>query len=98
MRTRTSLCSQRNDTHRERCWRVANGQVVGWELVEALIYFGGGGGGLGQPVVSYAPRPMLVDSHSRSIILLVVNVVSKEIQCRMSAAAEKWPVRGWPVG
>jgi hypothetical protein len=34
-------------------------------------YLGGGGGGLGVPVVSYAPRPMLLDSDSLKIMLLM---------------------------
>jgi hypothetical protein len=31
-------------------------------------YFGGGGRGFGTPVVSYAPRPMLIDESSLVII------------------------------
>ena len=38
-------------------------------------YFGGGGG-LGAPVVSYAPRPMLLDSFSLAIIVVLVGVSS----------------------
>ena len=38
-------------------------------------YFGGGGG-LGAPVVSYAPRPMLLDSFSLEIIVVLVGVSS----------------------
>lgn len=38
-------------------------------------YFGGGGG-LGAPVVSYAPRPMLFDSFSLAIIVVLVVVLS----------------------
>lgn len=39
-------------------------------------YFGGGGGGLGVPVVSYAPRPMLLLSDSLKIMLTVVGLRS----------------------
>lgn len=38
-------------------------------------YFGGGGG-LGVPVVSYAPRPMLLDLFSLEIIVVLVDVPS----------------------
>jgi len=34
-------------------------------------YLGGGGGGLGVPVVSYAPRPMLFACDSLTIMLLM---------------------------
>lgn len=81
----SSLGSQRSTTCSPRSAKFGN--EVGAEMsdsrkhcIEPLgknrggPYLGGGEGGLGVPVVSYAPRPMLVDSFSLAIIVVLVDV------------------------
>lgn len=71
-RSMSSLCSQRSTTCSPRSARncIEEGTLSRWGKDRRGPYFGGGGG-LGVPVVSYAPRPMLLDSFSLAIIVVI---------------------------